>query len=31
VPHEVAVGGAIGSLIADLIAILVGAYFYKEA
>jgi hypothetical protein len=31
VPHEIAVGGAIGSLIADLIAILVGAYFYKEA
>jgi len=31
VPHEVVVVGAIGSLIADLIAILVGAYFYKEA
>ena len=31
VPHEIVWGGAIGSLIADLIAILAGAYFYKEA
>jgi hypothetical protein len=31
VPRGVVVVGGIGSLIADLIAILVGAYFYKEA
>jgi hypothetical protein len=31
VPHNIVVVGAIGGLIADLIAILVGAYFYKEA
>jgi hypothetical protein len=31
VPHNVVVVGAIGALIADLIAIVAGAYFYKEA
>jgi hypothetical protein len=31
VPHRVVVIGAIGGLIADLIAMVAGAYFYKEA
>lgn len=31
VPHNIVLVGAIGGLIADLIAILAGAYFYKEA
>jgi hypothetical protein len=31
VPHNVVVVGAIGGLIADLIAIVAGAYLYKEA
>ena len=31
VPHKVVLVGAIGGLIADLIAIVAGAYFYKEA
>ena len=31
VPHKVVWVGAIGGLIADLIAIVAGAYFYKEA
>jgi hypothetical protein len=31
VPHNIVVVGAIGGLIADLIAILAGAYIYKEA
>jgi len=31
VPHNVVLVGAIGGLIADLIAIVAGAYFYKEA
>jgi hypothetical protein len=31
VPHNIVVVGAIGSLIADLIAIVAGAYFYQEA
>jgi hypothetical protein len=31
VPHNVVGVGAIGGLIADLIAIVAGAYFYKEA
>jgi hypothetical protein len=31
VPHNVVVVGAIGGLIADLIAIVAGAYFYQEA
>jgi hypothetical protein len=30
VPHDIVVVGAIGYLIADLIAIVAGAYFYKE-
>ena len=31
VPHNIIVAGAIGYLIADLIAIVAGAYFYQEA
>ena len=31
VPHNVVVVGAIGYLIADLIAVVAGAYFYQEA
>jgi hypothetical protein len=31
VPHQIVWVGAIGGLIADLIAIVAGAYFYKEA
>lgn len=31
VPHKVVVIGCIGALIADVIAIVAGAYFYKEA
>ena len=31
VPHNIVVVGAIGYLIADLIAIVAGAYFYQEA